>query len=316
MVTDEEAVLRNICDEFGIGRYNSHSAIDGGHERNLRLVTTEGVYFLKPLLTPVELALYAIDQRLNQAGIRQPHLYRNLRGDVLSATGYAVFEFLKGETHQELNPAQTISVVGLLADYNTALAQIEPPAFISVCDNPWRKAASVYYVTDMLARDLEKADLPTDIRRVDLDSIAIMTDERHRLESGPSQLVHSDVGPDNVLFDGDRALAIVDFTADFAHELYALCQFLYWQVLWFNELGTAMKEIRTCLKAYMHRRGWDSIDTALFRALLIKAAIFRLLGPLLATLEQEQFYPPEALRKRGKLLRLVIEDSQLRTTDL
>jgi Ser/Thr protein kinase RdoA (MazF antagonist) len=42
------------------------------------------------------------------------------------------------------------------------------------------------------------------------------------------RLVHGDIGPDNVLMDGDRVVAIIVFTAHHEPFLFALSSALYW----------------------------------------------------------------------------------------
>ena len=78
------------------------------------------------------------------------------------------------------------------------------------------------------------AELPGLVRRFGLatrpadTASAWLAERRAALASLPRQLVHSDIGPDNVLLDGEQVVAITDFTPHVLPVLLAASTVLYW----------------------------------------------------------------------------------------
>ena len=93
----------------------------------------------------------------------------------------------------------------------------------------------------------------------------------------PKQLIHSDPGPDNILFNGDSVYSIIDFTPEYENEIYSLCQFCYWNFYWRGA------EIRSdnWLNLYWQRET-STAEKRLFQLYMVKAALFRVAGPLMA----------------------------------
>ncbi|MDF2935492.1 MAG: hypothetical protein K0Q90_865 [Paenibacillaceae bacterium] len=89
----------------------------------------------------------------------------------------------------------------------------------------------------------------------------------------PKQLVHGDLGSDNFLFQGDTVCSVIDFTPEIASELYGLCQFLYWNVLWQEESASSLYA--------WGKRYSEQPDEELFNCFMLQASLFRVTGPLL-----------------------------------
>jgi aminoglycoside phosphotransferase (APT) family kinase protein len=78
------------------------------------------------------------------------------------------------------------------------------------------------------------AELPGLVRHYGLAAgpadaaIACLAEHRAALGRLPRQLVHGDIGPDNVLLDGEQVMAIIDFTPHVLPVLLAASTALYW----------------------------------------------------------------------------------------
>jgi hypothetical protein len=110
----------------------------------------------------------------------------------------------------------------------------------------------------------------------------------------PKQLIHGDLGADNFLMCGNMVTSIIDFTPQIASEIYGLCQFLYWNVLW-QEESTA--SLHTWAKVYS-----EEVDKETFDCCMLQAALYRVVGPLLNGVT--------TVNKRVQLLEVVLESSR------
>ena len=99
----------------------------------------------------------------------------------------------------------------------------------------------------------------------------------------PRQLVHGDIGPDNVLMHGDEVVAIVDFTPFCQPVLFAVATAVYW----YHVHGRRQLDpgaIRASLAAAGHRP-WTAAEREAWPAMLAREALRRLATPLAVAAE-------------------------------
>src|SRR5262249_4707388 len=94
----------------------------------------------------------------------------------------------------------------------------------------------------------------------------------------PSQLVHGDIGPDNVLMDGDEVVAIIDFAPFFQPVLFAIASAVYWYHL-HGHRHWDVDAIHESFTAAGHRE-WTVAERAIWPTMLAREAWRRLATPL------------------------------------
>ncbi|CAH8772637.1 hypothetical protein [Paenibacillus dendritiformis] len=124
----------------------------------------------------------------------------------------------------------------------------------------------------------------------------------------PKQLIHSDVGPGNVVFCGNSIQAIIDFTPEYENELYALSQFLYWTFLWEFSGTASLDRIRSTLKVYCNVEVPQEFSEGLF-PYLVKACMVRLMGSMLND-AQTGVFRSSKIRKRMRALETLFDIRQ------
>jgi len=219
---DDAARSELAC--YDIGTVLSLDRLPSGHPAVRKVTTSAGTYLLKPAWRQADVALLAELPALRQHGIRQPELIRTGAGDLASPNGYFLLEFLAGEPELEPSGAQVRAVmravgglhvalrrlpVGYEPDRNSLFVQVTDPAFL-VAELPG------------LVRHYGLAARPAGI------AIACLADHQAALGRLPRQLVHGDIGPDNVLLDREQVVAIIDFTPHVLPVLFAASTALYW----------------------------------------------------------------------------------------
>lgn len=310
--TNVSKTAREIAEEFNLGECLSQKPIGRSGRGIVALTTDAGRFVLKPAKNHAMSALYSeVERVLNADGVRQARIFRTPDGSLISTSGYSVYEFVEGTTGDclSMTAARLGSAMGYMAVYNASLARLDTPAAVTALDDPWNQAASLRYVVDELPERIDDLNLGSSTRAILARCIAFLRERRESVDKG-IQLVHGDIGPDNILFAGEDVVTIIDFSPHCASELYSLCQFFYWQFLWGKDVESAADDIRESLEIYCQMKPGFSIADGDSHAMLVFAAGYRLLGPLLAMRAGIATYSGAAIQARADLLeRLIDSDS-------
>jgi Ser/Thr protein kinase RdoA (MazF antagonist) len=278
--------LTGIAAEFGLGRVLGAEPLPGGHRDVTRLITSRGTFVVKP---ETDLAVAELCEKaaraLAAAGIRQAVPARTIAGSLVSASGHSVEEFLPGRICLAPTAAQATAVMRHVADYHAALAVLPATAGLGVPETVWTRVASATYLVDELPGLLRRHG-PAQADPVVTAALGHLERALPQIAELPRQMVHGDIGPDNVLMDGDAVVAIVDFTPHYEPVLLAVATAVYWyHVCGRRELN--LDAIRASLTGY---RPWTGAERAVWPAMLILEALRRLATP--AAVAAEGGRPP------------------------
>ncbi|HTZ22682.1 MAG TPA: phosphotransferase [Streptosporangiaceae bacterium] len=285
----EQAALDpgGIAAEFGLGRVLGAEPLPGGHRGVTRLITSGGTFVVKPESDP---AVAELNEKaalvLGAAGIRQARPLRTTAGSLVSASGHGVEEFLPGRVCLAPTAAHAAAVMCHVADYHAALAKLPAAAGLGVPETVWTRVASARYLVDELPGLLRRHG-PAEADRLVTAALGHLERALPQIAELPRQIVHGDIGPDNVLMDGDAVVAIVDFTPHYEPVLLAVATAVYWyHVCGRGDLN--LDAIRASLAGY---RPWTDAERAAWPAMLILEALRRLATP--AAVAAEGGTPPQ-----------------------
>src|SRR5262249_6226589 len=200
-----------------------------GHPEVTRITTDRGVFVVKPGFDETAIELYErAVSLLSAAGIRQARPMRTRTGSLLGPSGYVVQEFLPGRTYLRPTRAQTAATMRNAGEYHAVLAGLEARAQPLRTETIWSRVASADYLVEALPGLLRSSspDGCQDHREVD-SALSRVENGLAQMRALPSQLVHGDIGPDNVLMDGDEVVAIIDFAPLFHPVLFPIASALY-----------------------------------------------------------------------------------------
>jgi Ser/Thr protein kinase RdoA (MazF antagonist) len=280
-----------IAAEFGLGRPLSVSPLAGGHPDITRLTTAQGSFVVKPAYATDDADLCEQAARvLSAAGIRQARLLRTTAGLLVSESGHTVQEFLPGQTCLRPTGAQTAATMRHAAAYHVVLEKVPVPAGLRAARTVWDRVASADYLVEALPGLLRGHGAP-EYAGDGVIAAALSQVERAlpQMRELPRQLVHGDIGPDNVLMDGDEVIAIIDFTPLCQPVLFAVATAVYWyQVHGRRRLDPG--GIRASLDAAAPRP-WTATEREIWPAMLAREALRRLATPL-AVAAQAAAQPP------------------------
>jgi len=286
--------LVRVAQEYALGDLLAASPVAEGNAAGYRLRTSEGLFFVKKDAGADQAMLRlhrAVEQALTNKGVKQARLLAAPTGNLISAEGFVVYEWLPGSTARELNDAQFKNYILYLARYNDALTTIpldQSTVAIEALtgwDNPRRKAGSLEYLLGPFLEDLQAMPLSRNVRRTAERALAVLSDLQKTQSDLRKQLVHSDVGPGNILFERDEVVAIIDFTPAYESHLYALCVSLFWHCVFPKAGDLPLHRVKKAVALYESSHGLADSEKQSFFGLFVKAVTFRLFARLIVNQE-------------------------------
>jgi Ser/Thr protein kinase RdoA (MazF antagonist) len=219
---DDAARSELAC--YDIGTVLSLDRLPSGGPAVRKVTTSAGTYLLKPAWRRADVALLAELPALSSHGARQPEVIRTGAGDLTSPNGYFLLEFLAGEPELDPSGTQVRAVMRAVGGLHVALSRL-PAGYEPDPDSLFVQVTDPAFLI---------AELPGLVRHYGLatrpagTAIAWLAGYQAALGTLPRQLVHGDIGPDNVLLDGEQVVAIIDFTPHVLPVLFAASTALYW----------------------------------------------------------------------------------------
>jgi homoserine kinase type II len=199
-----EQALNVLCEFFDLGIPQKYEGAEGYANNNFVAETAKGRYFIKFVLehSVDELKTEAsFLETISKAGIPIPGLVRNREGQqVFQHDGIiaVVTPFLDGKSSGSVSQVQIASIGDILARLHTIDPGLLQPRITwwhpAYLQNGLQRARK--HFSRRLLRELENTILSLDT----VDPVEL-----------PLSIVHGDLWPENVLFDGDRLVAIVDW---------------------------------------------------------------------------------------------------------
>jgi Ser/Thr protein kinase RdoA (MazF antagonist) len=265
-----------VADEFGLGQLLAAWPLAAGHPGVAKLTTTRGSFVVKPAYSVMqaELAERAA-VLLSQEGVSQARLLRTTSGALIGASGHAVQEFLHGRACLHPTPAQTVATMRHIGVYHAALGRLPAPPELAAEDTLWQRVASPGYLMAELPGLLRRSGLPTGHQGVIGAALDRAATALPLIERLPAQVVHGDIGPDNVLMDGDEVVAIVDFTPYCKPVLFAMATAVYWYHL-YGHRTLDPAAVRASVTALRECHEWTAIEVSAWPAMLLLEALRRL----------------------------------------
>ena len=272
-------MMKILKDEYNIKSINSITEPKTGSGNTLLIKTNNGNYVLKKNERDDFVKIYyKVQMNLNQKGFVQSKIILN-KNDKLKTANYVLYEMINGKTINEFNDKQLMYCLNYLSKYNKELKKV------SFCEseikqlNNWDIAKSLNYMINIFREELSFYISNKKYQNILRNAVECLTVHKQFLTNNEKQLIHSDLGIDNFLFNGDRVVSVIDFTPEYEHEYYSVCQFFYWNFL-YKENDYIHDSVNKVLKLYLNRKANDD-DRFMFNLLLLKACLFRVIGPLL-----------------------------------
>ncbi len=271
-----DTVYELVADEFGLGRLLAAAPLADGHPDVVKLTTARGSFVVKPAysITQAELAEQAA-VILSQAGVRQARFLRSTAGALVGESGHIVQEFLPGRACLRPTPAQTVATMRHIGVFHAALSRLPVPPGLAAEDTLWQRVASPGYLVAELPGLLRRSDLPAGHLAVVTAALERAGEHLPLIERLSAQVVHGDIGPDNVLMDGDEVVAIVDFTPHRKPVLFAMATAVYWYHIHGHRV-LDHAAVRASVAALRECRDWSGIEVAAWSAMVLLEALRRL----------------------------------------
>jgi Ser/Thr protein kinase RdoA (MazF antagonist) len=283
--TDVAVLLR----DYDVGTPIDAGPLAGGTAAVLRVRTDRGSFVLKQAYRAAEVELQArAAVYLNDRGIRQARVIPTTSGAVVGAEGRFLQELLPGAIVLRPTRRQAVAAMRHVGAYHRQLADL-PGTFTPDNDSLWQRVADPDYLVGELPGLLARYDVGRRDEPAVMQALGTLNRARSRLAGLPRQVVHGDVGPDNVLMEENEVVSIVDFTPYHESALFAACTALYWYHV-YGRPSVDVGRLRASVGAIGLERRWRAEELALVPAGLLREALRRLATPL--ALAAESGGPP------------------------
>jgi hypothetical protein len=233
---EPDAAAARALAEYDIGELMCLDPLPSGSPAARKVTTTRGSYVLKPAYRAEDVELQAsVAPLLTARGIRQPLVVPTSTGGLVTRTGFVLLEFLPGEVALKPTPEQVTAAMRHIGAFHAELGRLAPryqPDAASV----WSQTADPGFLLAELPGLLARHNLG------DADTAAALDLLRHAapgLAALPRQVVHGDIGPDNMLMNGTEVIALIDFTPYWEPVLFAVSSALYWYHVYGSGTGPA-----------------------------------------------------------------------------
>lgn len=267
----DDAAARSALACYDIGAVLSLDRLPAGHPAMRKVTASAGTYLLKPAWRRADIELLAELPALRPHGVRQPEVIRTVSRELVSPNGYFLQEFLPGKLELKPSGMQVRAVMRTVGSLHTALGRLT----LSYEPDPESVFVQVTDISFLIA------ELPGLLRHYRLATgpagaaVAFLAEHQAALGVLPRQLVHGDIGPDNVLLDGERVVAIIDFTPHVLPVLFAASTALYWYHVYGQQTVPADR-IAASRAAMAETRPWPAAEAELWAAGLVWEALRRL----------------------------------------
>ncbi len=298
--TDVAVLLR----EYDVGTLIDAGPLAGGSAAVLRVRTDRGAFVLKQAGRPGEVELQArVAVYLNDRGIRQARVIPAASGALISTEGRFLLEFLPGAIVLRPTRPQTLAAMRHVGAYHRELADW-PGTFAPDPESLWQRVADPDYLVGELPGLLRRYEAARPSEPTVVQALGALDQARSRLADLPRQLAHGDVGPDNVLMEGDEVVSIVDFTPYHESALFGACTALYWYHA-FGRTSVDMSKLRDSVEAIGREREWTAQELALLPVGLVREALRRFATPLAAAAESGRPPDPSLAARHSALVSVV-----------
>lgn len=216
---------------------------------------------------------------LNQMNLLQSRIIKTNEGMLMTSEEIVLYEFIDGNNYNTLSKNQFENAIKYISKYNEALKLVPFKNEEIALKNHWDRARSVEFIIDEFPKYLHELEINYEYKENIYNAISILYKNKGKMSNSNKQLIHSDLGADNFIFKNYEMISIIDFTPEYNHELYSLCQFIYCNYLWDNS-NINKDEINNCFNIYNFDGNID-IEIDFFYLLLINAVLYRIVGPLM-----------------------------------
>ena len=292
---------RAALTEYDLGTVLSLDPLPAGSPAVRKVTSSSGSYLLKPAHRGADVDLQArVAPLLASRGIRQPRIVPTAGGALVSSAGYFLQEFLPGAALLDPAPLQVTAAMRHIAGYLHALGQL-PVSYQPELSSVWVRVTDPDFLAGELPGLLSRYRLPGG------DAAALgqyLGQSRSALAGLPRQLVHGDIGPDNVLMNDTEVVAVIDFTPHLLPAVLAACTALYWYHV-HGKARPVTAQLTASFAAMNAVRPWTAAEHVALAAGLAWEALRRIATPLELARERHEAPGPSVAPRLAALRTLV-----------
>lgn len=265
-----EAVLRAAA-EFRLGEIRDIALVQQGTSPCFRVAADAGVFAVKREVSDAVGLAAEVADRLDAQGFPQAVFRRLEDGSPLSSEGFTATRWLPGAPRSRPEPEESAPLMRALSRYQELLGPIDVPVELREHRTLWTRLASVDHLLGELYEECRT--VPVAAPAVEA-AAALLRQNRPSISALPGQLIHGDLGCDNILFGPDQVL-FIDFTPHWDSHLAGLGASLYWSHVNATEGVPDTVRMAEDVAVYASLRGLGGDELDLVPVMVVKEAYRR-----------------------------------------
>lgn len=235
---------------------------------------------------------------LEKEGFVSSRIIKTKYDRYMTRQGIVLYEYIYGNFYNRLSKIQIEKTIKYIRRYNKALRLVPFSKNEIDIKNYWDKSKSIDFMVNNFYLYFKETNIFSKYKKDINMSLSMLVENRDKFRKLKKQLIHSDLGADNFIYNKDEVKAIIDFTPDYNHEIYSLCQFVYWNYLWDCQ-NLKWSNIYNFLEIY-NLNSTKKIKKEIFNLLLVYAALYRIIATFMIKFHGNKDY--STLEKRFFIL--------------
>ena len=221
MSFNHKKIIELITENYSIGKIKSIESLNNHSYARLYFIqSSEGTFIFKNDQKSDEVDLYYKFSNLaNEMQVKQARVYKTNQNELL-IKDWALYEKISGSPKIQPNPTEWDCATVNIAKYNHVLSKIDSPDWVKSLKNPWDRADSLDYLFGYFKDNIKQIIEDEENINFCINMLHELKPYRDDLLKSKKQLTHGDLGPGNILYDGNN-ITVIDFTPYYENHLYS-----------------------------------------------------------------------------------------------
>lgn len=309
--------LKDVLKQYEIGDIKSISEPVSGSNDSWIIHSSKKNYVLKrnqrqDYIDALKLANSVLDSTLQMNAV-----VASVDNMTIVNDSYALYEYIEGNTICGFSEISLCNILEEIARLNVELRRVDIEELEIKRQNYWDDAINISYISSKYIHELSTIGLESNTLTRMANCIDFILLKLETISHREKQLIHSDLGIDNMILTKNNNIRFIDFSPLIDSHYMSIASFVYWEFI-YNVDEIMLSDILECYSKYEsnlpNNMVLDEEDKYIY---LLKYSMYKLVGATLMVINS-QFNGLRQIKYRLLLLEELISllvKNQLVTDD-
>ncbi|WDV45836.1 phosphotransferase [Clostridiaceae bacterium M8S5] len=294
--------IEDIIAQYEIGEIKSVVMPGFGSNDTWIIESLAGKYVLKRNQREDYVQVQIIANKALGLKRKMNRIIESIEGEFIVDDNYVLYEYIHGEVISNIDDLSISSFLRELALFNIELRDVNINDIKIERHNYWDDAFNTSYISDEYLRDLCIYGFDKDLQKRIVSCTNHVLQKVDLLARKRNQLIHSDLGIDNMILTKHKHVKFIDFTPLVDSHYLSVASFIYWEILYKND-EINYCEVLACFSEYEKSLPNDMIDDVDEKlTYLLKYTLSKLVGATLKVINSSKIIELKQVEYRLVLL--------------